>query len=296
MKYILTVKHILTVIFILGATLRVCAGPDAWLQDGLFKPEVMQQIKSKLQLTADQESKMSAIIAQAREKSQGAETALKEQQQALHGMLRVPETTADTASAQLTKVLETEATLKQIQLRTLIALRDVLTPEQQKKAQTLGAPKVAADNVTESQIMAKANKLRAAIEATDSLYTAAIKERGAAIEQLMKNGDLSGADSALDKLIADSGVDDLEKKSAAPDFSKYETGNTDIEALKQRVEAVRSDAESTVSIPLLRQFLNAKEAIETAKAANDTATIGRILTWVEKSLEQTKSKSPGSKP
>jgi len=278
MKYILTVKHILTVIFILGATLRVCAGPDAWLQDGLFKPEVMQQIKSKLQLTADQESKMSAIIAQAREKSQGAETALKEQQQALHGMLRVPETTADTASAQLTKVLETEATLKQIQLRTLIALRDVLTPEQQKKAQTLGAPKVAADNVTESQIMAKANKLRAAIE------------------HLMKNGDLSGADSALDKLIADSGVDDLEKKSAAPDFSKYETGNTDIEALKQRVEAVRSDAESTVSIPLLRQFLNAKEAIEAAKAANDTATIGRILTWVEKSLEQTKSKSPGSKP
>jgi len=278
-------KHIL---IILAISVTAFAGSDQLLKSGLIHPDIIQQIKPELQLTADQESKMSAIISEARSQGEPVEKTAKEQQQALQTMLRQPETTADAASAQLAKVLESEATVKQLQLRTLITLRDVLTPEQQRKAQTLSVPKVAAKSELEAQVMAKASKLRAVVDSLGEKPTEAMTQRGAEIEDLMKSGDLKAAEAALDKLIADTGLNEPEEKSEAPDFSKYEPGNTDLETLKQRLEDVKADAQSVISIPLMRQFLKAKEALETAKAAEDVAAIGRILTWAEGVLAESK--------
>jgi hypothetical protein len=199
-------------------------------------------------------------------------------------MLRQPETTADSASGQLSKVLESEAAIKQLQLRTLIALRDVLTPEQQKKAQSLSIPKLAVKTDLESQVKAKADKLKAAVDALGEHPTEAMKYRGEEIMNLIKSGDLKAADAALDKLIVDSGVNEPEEKSAAPDFSTFETGDTNLDALGTRFEAVKEGAQEIVSIPLMRQFLKAKEAFEAAKAAEDAAAVGRVLTWAEQQL------------
>ncbi len=261
------------------------AGPEAMLSSGLIHPDIIQQIKGELQLSADQEARMSAILIEARAKGEPAEAEAKEQQRALNELLRQPGTTADAASAQLAKTLECEAAVKQLQLRSLIALRDVLTPEQQKKALTLSAPKAAAKSDIEARVSTKAGKLRAAVEALGEKPTEAMQFRGGEIEKMIKAGDWLSADAALDKLIADSGADEPADDSPAPDFSKFDAGDTDPDALKARFESVKERAQEIISIPLMRKFLKAKDAFDAAKAAEDAAAVGRIMTWAEEQLK-----------
>ena len=65
------------------------------------------------------------------------------------------------------------------------------------------------------------------------------------------------------------------------DFSKFEPGNTDLETLKQRFEALQVAGQEIINLPLLREMLQAKEAFEEAKAAQDADKVGRILTYAE---------------
>lgn len=263
------------------------AAPEDLLKAGLLSPEIIQKIKPELELTAEQESKMTAIVSEAREKGSSVESALKEQQKTLHQMLRDPSTTADAASAVLTKVLASEGEVKQLQLRTLIALRDVLTPEQQKKAAKLSLSKAVVQSTDlEASVKAKANKLRAAVDAIAEKPTEAMAYRGQEIETMIKNGDWTSADAALDVLIKDSGINEPEEASAAPDFSTFEPGDTNLDALQSRFETVKERAQEIISIPVMRRMLKAKEAFETAKAAQDAEAVGRILTFAEKELDK----------
>ena len=278
-------KHIaLTLLLVVSSAF---AGPEQFLNAGLVGPETIQQLKPQLELTAEQESKMTAVVTAAREKGAPLEAEAKTQQQALHAMLRDPQKTADTASAQLTKVLAAEGAVKDLQLRTLIELRDVLTPEQQKRAAKLSVgPKMAAKTDLKSSVMAKANKLRAAVDALTDKPTEAMAYRGQEIENMIKNGEWESADAALDKLIADSKFSDYTPDAAAPDFSKSEPGDTNLDALQSRFESIKERAQEVISLPLLRDMLKAKDAFEEAKAAQDAEKVGRILTWVEKQLDK----------
>ena len=184
-------------------------------------------------------------------------------------------------------VLEAEAAVKQLQLRTLIGVRDVLTPEQLGKAKKLGPPKMAAAKGTsESAVMAKANQLRAAVEALGVPPTEAMKTRGAEIEALIKSGELGAADLALDKLMEDSHFKELEAEAEVVDFSKFETGSADLESLRQRFEAVQEAGREVLSLPLLRQMIQAKKTFEEAKEAQNAELVGRILTYVEGKLKK----------
>ena len=278
-------KHLVLTLILTAAT--AFAAPEDLLKAGLLSPEIIQKIKPELELTAEQESKMTAIVSEAREKGSSVESAFKEQQKTLHQMLREPSTTADAASAVLTKVLASEGEVKQLQLRTLIALRDVLTPEQQKKAAKLSLSKaVVQSSDLEASVKAKANKLRAAVDALMEKPTEAMAYRGEEIETMIKNGDWTSADAALDSLIKDSGVNEPEEASAAPDFSAFEPGDTNLDALQSRFETVKERAQEIISIPVMRRMLKAKEAFETAKAAQDAEAVGRILTFAEKELDK----------
>ena len=278
-------KHLVLTLILTAAT--AFATPEDLLKAGLLSPEIIQKIKPELELTAEQESKMTAIVSEAREKGSSVESAFKEQQKTLHQMLREPSTTADAASAVLTKVLASEGEVKQLQLRTLIALRDVLTPEQQKKAAKLSLSKaVVQSSDLEASVKAKANKLRAAVDALMEKPTEAMAYRGGEIETMIKNGDWTSADAALDSLIKDSGVNEPEEASAAPDFSTFEPGDTNLDALQSRFETVKERAQEIISIPVMRRMLKAKEAFEAAKAAQDAEAVGRILTFAEKELDK----------
>ena len=103
---------------------------------------------------------------------------------------------------------------------------------------------------------------------------------------MIKNGDWTSADAALDSLIKDSGVNEPEEASAAPDFSTFEPGVTNLDALQSRFETVKERAQEIISIPVMRRMLKAKEAFETAKAAQDAEAVGRILTFAEKELDK----------
>ncbi len=259
------------------------AGPEAWLQHGLLSPENITALKDDLSLSNEQEERMQAIVMAAKSEGEALEKAVREHQKAFNDLLRDRESTAAEAGAALTKLLEAEAPVKQLQLRSLIQLRDVLTPEQQKKAIQLAPNRVAKGDSIEVRVQQKAEKLRAAVDSLGVKPTTAISERGTEIEGMIKSGDWKSADAALDKLAKDSRADEVESTGEV-DFSKYEPGNTDLEELRQRYELVKERGQSVVSLPLIRQLLQAKEAFEEAKANQDVEKVGRILTWVETEL------------
>jgi hypothetical protein len=274
-------KLILSSLLIL--TTLAQAGPVAWLQHGLIMPETIATLKSELELTADQESKMQAVVSEARATAEPLEQAVKEQQKVFNDTLRNREKNADAASAALTHLLESEAPVKQLQLRTLVQLRDLMTPEQQKKAMTLALQKNVNKGDLEARVKTKAEKLRAAVDSLGIKATQAMSERGGEIESMIRGGEWTQAEQALDKLIIESGTNEPETTEAL-DFSKYETGNVDIEVLRQRLDNVQANAQSIISLPLIRQFIKAKEALEQAKSAQDAELVGRILTWGESKL------------
>ncbi len=279
-------KHIVTLLLIATASLHA-ANVEDWLKNGLLHPDLLASVRDELALTEDQQTKLNAQLTEARQKAEPLEQVVKEQQKALNHLLNDTTTSTEAASTQLTKLLEAEAAVKQLQLRTLIGVRDVLTPEQLGKAKKLGPPKMAAAKGTsESAVMAKANQLRAAVEALGVPPTEAMKTRGAEIEALIKSGELGAADLALDKLMEDSHFKELEAEAEVVDFSKFETGSADLESLRQRFEAVQEAGREVLSLPLLRQMIQAKKTFEEAKEAQNAELVGRILTYVEGKLKK----------
>ncbi|MES2595051.1 MAG: periplasmic heavy metal sensor [Verrucomicrobiota bacterium] len=273
----------LFILCLLTAASLAHAGPEAWLQSGLISPEHITALKDELGLSSEQEERMQAIVTAAQSEGESLEKIVRERQKAFNDLLRNRQTSANDASAALTSLLEAEAPVKQLQLRSLIQLRDVLSHEQQKKAIQLAPNRVAKTDGIETKVKQKAEKLRAMVDSLGIKPTTAISERGSEIEGMIKAGDWKAADAALDKLAKDSRADELEATEDV-DFSKYEPGNTDVEDLRQRYELVKERGQSVVSLPLIRQFVKAKEAFEEAKANQDAEKVGRILTWVEKEL------------
>ena len=278
-------KTILCSLLLLVTASLHAAHVEDWLKSGLLHPDLITSVREELALSEEQQSQLNTQLSAARRQAVPLEQAVKEQQKALNHLLK-DTTTAEAASTQLTKLIEAEAAVKQLQLRTLIGVRDVLTPEQLQKAQKLGPPKMAAKSGAESPVRAKAGKLRAAVEALGVPPTDAMKTRGAEIEALIKNGDLAAADTALDKLIEDSRFKELEAEDEVVDFSKFDTGNADLESLRQRFEAVQAAGQEIISLPLMRQMIQAKKAFEQAKEAQDADKVGRILSYVEGKLKE----------
>lgn len=65
-----------------------------------------------------------------------------------------------------------------------------------------------------------------------------------------------------------------------------EPGSTDLETLRQRFDALQVAGQEVINLPLLREMLQAKEAFEEAKAAQDADKVGRILTYAEGRLKK----------
>lgn len=279
-------KAIACSLVLLCPSLLHAASVDEWLKTGLLHPDTIATVSDKLQLTADQQARLSSQLDEARKQAEPLEKTVKEEQRTLNRLLQDTTSSADAASAQLTKLLDAEAAVKQLQLRTLVGVRDVLTPEQLQKARRLTPPGVATRGGLEAKLNEKANKLRAAVEAHGIPTTEAMKARGSEIERLIKSGELAQAEAALDQLIKDSHFNELEAEPDEVDFSKFEPGDTDVETLRQRYERLQSAGQEVINLPLLRELLQAKDAFEEAKAAQDADKVGRILTYVEGRLQK----------
>lgn len=268
---------------IIALALSAKAGPEAWIQHGLIMPETIANLTAELELTSDQETKMLAIVKEAKTAAEPLEAAVKQAQKTFNAVLKNRETTAAAAESALTQLLETEAPVKQLQLRTLIQLRDSMTPEQQKKAMQLSSSKLVKKTDLAPSVRAKAEKLRVAVDSLGIKATQAMTKRGAEIEVLIRQGKWAMANEELDRLTQESGANEPES-TEAPDFNREAPGNVDLEVLKERLADVQAKAESIISLPLIRQFIQAKKALEEAKERQDAERVGRILTWGERQL------------
>jgi hypothetical protein len=259
---------------------------EDWLKSGLLHPDLIASVREKLALTEEQQAKLNSQLSDARARAEPLEQAVQEQKKALNHLLQDPSTSADVAAAQLTKLLDAEAAIKQLQLRALLGVRDVLTPEQLAQVKKLGPPKLAASGGLEAKVKEKAGKLRAAVEAIGVPPTEAMKYRGEEIEKLIKNSQFAEANKELDELMEDSHFKELEAEVEKVDFAKFEPGSTDVETLRERFESVQEAGQEIISLPLLRELVQAKTAFETAKEAQDADKVGRILTYVEGKLKK----------
>lgn len=266
-----------------AATLTAHAGPEDWLKGGLVSPDMIQTLRSDLNLTPEQEGKMQSIISSAQEEGSGLEKTVREEQKALNSLLRTPDTSAEAAAAALDRLLAAEAPVKQLQLRTLIRLRDVLTPEQQRLAVKLAPGRAGQTDDMALRVRQKAEKLRAEVESLGIKPTRALSERGAQIESLIRAGDWQAAEAALTRLSKDAQVDVAESTEEI-DFTPHATGSTDLEDLKARYAALEEKGQDIISLPLIRRLLQAREALEQAKQDQDAEKVGRILTWAEKQV------------
>jgi Spy/CpxP family protein refolding chaperone len=256
---------------------------DDWLKNGLIHPKIIMEHHAELSFTAEQQQKVQALIESAKPKVEPLESAVKEQQQQLLDLVRNQETTSEAAGSQLAKVLAAESELKQFQLRTMIDLRRLLTPEQRAKALTFNGKSDGSDASLEAKVHAEAKRLKETFENLGFQPTAALKERGAAVAKFMQDGDFKAASEALAVLASDTGIDSPATDEAV-DFSKLSPGSTDLAELKTRLETLQTKAQELISVPIIRKLIKARDALEKAKEAQDAELVGKILTYGESLL------------
>jgi len=247
---------------------------------GLVLPDTLVQHQSELGLSADQGERLRKIVEDAQQQGQSLEAAVKERQQALEGALQNNDTKAEAAAEQLKLLLDAEAAVKQLQLKTLLSVRAELTPEQRAQAQKFSSKDAEKRDPIESRLKEKAKKLRGAFESIGLQTPKKLKARGEEIEQMARNGDLAKAEEAVDHLAKEIG---LEEKADSPsvDFDKFEPGTTEISALKERYDNVLEQAKEIIHLPTLRLLIQGRDELEKAKAAEDATRVARILTWAE---------------
>lgn len=212
----------------------------------------------------------------------GMSSKLREDRDAFDALMRKPDAPAEQGISALKQMMETESAIKERQLRTILAVRDLLTPEQLTKAMALSSGQPGA-RIESTPLGAKAARAKAVIEALGIPPTNALKSAGANIESLAGEGKIAEAEAALDKFIIENKVDEPDDGSE-PDFGSESPGATDPESLKARRDEIARKAQSVTSVPLLRKFVKAKTALETALSNQDAAAAGRIFSWAEKQL------------
>jgi Spy/CpxP family protein refolding chaperone len=248
--------------------------------NGIVTPETLVQHRAALSLTVEQETTLTGIYEGAKTEAALLEEAVRTEEAKLGELLRGADLTDAAAAAQLQLLLEAESKLKHLQLKTLVALRSSLTPEQLAKAINLAGQTATETAPLKAGIEAKAARLKSAFDALGIPASPSLKSRGDEVMALINAGDLAAANESLDRLIIDSGLEES-GAGAVIDFSGQAPGDTDLEILKQRYEAVEVAASEVISLPLLRQLIQGRDALEVAKENEDAEAVGRILTWAE---------------
>jgi len=271
----------ITALLLVFTLTSVCA--NALDLKRLVTPETIMAHREALAFTSEQETELTRIYESAKAELAPLEEKVRREEAAINELLRSDSLEKSAAEASFTALLEAEAAVKHLQFTTLLSLRVVLTPEQIEKAVALESSARQSKLPLETTIEGKADRLKAAFDELGIKPSPTLEAKGKAIMELAKSGDLAAADQALDDLGKEVGIDEPINE-ATIDFSQQSTGNTDLDVLKQRYEAVEVAVQSVTSLSMLREFIKARDALEVAKAGEDAGQVGRILTWAENQL------------
>ncbi len=234
-------------------------------------------------LTLEQIDKLRSIREEAEAGFRPLEEAVRREEQAVDAILQSESIVKDEAQDKFTALLEAEKAAKQQQFATFLALKEVLTPDQLARAVILARGDRESRVPLEVRVQGKAERLKAAFDELGIKPPSSLQARGEAIMELVRVGQLEEADLALDELAQDVGLEEASDETVI-DFSLVDPGATDSETLKDRLEAVQYAAEQVTSLPMLRRLVQARDALEGAKATEDADLAGRILTWGEQTL------------
>lgn len=270
---------VLLLAFALSASAQVKIPRDDLFRLGFTPPELLKIHLDDLSLDAGQRERATGLLEASATAMPALEATMKEQGQALETLVTSSTPNPDEAEKMLDRVLDAEAAIKRLQLRTILGLHGVLTPEQRTKALELAKR----DVELEASARALAERIRTALDRLDVKPTQAIEERGDQIKPLLESGKFAAAMEALRAAAEDFGID--EPVSEEPlDFSKFDAGIIELAQLQRRYADVEQRIRRVVRIPLLRQLAQAHPELEAAKAAQDAVAVGRILTWAEATL------------
>ena len=271
-------KHFLCAL--VSATSVHAIDVGALVRTGLVLPDTLLQHQSELGISAEQADHLRKMADDARQEGRPLEEAVKQQQEAFDTALKNLETPSAAASEPLKALLDAEAALKQLQLRTLLKLRDELSPEQRKKALKLGKTDALTHDPLEARLKDKGMKVKTAFESLGIQLPESLKSKAAAIESQAREGRLSEAEKSLDLLIKETGVDEAAPATTV-DFDKFEPGATEISTLQERYQAVTAKAGEVTHLPTLKLLVVGRDELEKAKAAEDATRVAKILTWAE---------------
>lgn len=249
----------------------------------LIKPETLTAHRDALAFTPEQETELTRIYESAKAEAGPLEEAVRKEEAGLGELLRSDSLESSAAEANFSALLAAENQLKQLQFKTFLALRGVLTPEQIEKAVALEGKDSQSKAPLMATIEAKARRLRDAFDSLEIKPGAVLESKGDQIRGLIESGDLAAADTALDALGKEVGINEPVDESTI-DFSQQSPGNTDLSVLESRFRKVESEAQGVLYLPHLRQLLQARDALEAAKSAEDPEAAGRVLTWAENLL------------
>jgi len=246
----------------------------------LVLPETIMSHAGELGFSPEQEAKLKAYQQEMKPKIAALEATVRDEQAKLEQAIKAPEATAEQAAPQLDKLLAAESAVKHAQLKILLELRDMLTPQQRELALSLARKESEAKQPLEQRVKAKASRLKAAFDELGIPPADVLKAKGAGIAEMVRAGDYAEAETKLDELAKEVAIDEP-ALTVPSDFSKFEPGNTDLDVLKQRYESVSENAKDVVRLPVLKALLKGRDALEKAKAAEDADAVARILTWAE---------------
>jgi hypothetical protein len=111
-----------------------------------------------------------------------------------------------------------------------------------------------------------------------------LEVRGQKITGLLQSGDPAATDRELDQAIVDLGIEEAAQPVKPIDFSAFEPGNIELTALEERFHRVEEKVQGVVRLSTLRQLVQARDALDAARAAEDAVKAGCILTWAESVL------------
>lgn len=251
--------------------------------DHVVTPETIFAFREALSFTPEQESELKDIFDTARSGGKTLEEEVRREEAALNELLRGENLEPGAAEAKFKALLSAEENLKLLQFRTLLELRGVLTPEQLSKAVSLGKQSRESTAPLLASLEEKGKRLKTAFDELGIKPAEELLAEGERIRGLIQGGDLGAADEALDVLGKKVGIDESSDETTI-DFSQQDPGATGLASLESRFRTVESAVQKVTYLPKLRQLLQARDALEVAKAAEDAESVGRVLTWAENLL------------
>jgi Spy/CpxP family protein refolding chaperone len=103
------------------------------IQRHLFPPEAVMQHQGELGITPQQRSTIDTLVRALQDEVVDLQWELQSENEKLLGLLRQPRIDVDAAVQQFERVLDAERRIKTIHFRTLIQIRNTLTPAQRDR-------------------------------------------------------------------------------------------------------------------------------------------------------------------